>query len=56
MNKNKEINTPYTIFDPISGKNTAVNLDLMGGVANTENVEENVDMSDMKPVISREPK
>lgn len=38
INKNKDINKPYNIFDVINGDTDAVNLDLMTGASKTENL------------------
>lgn len=40
----------------ITGKEEAVNLDLMMAAGKTENLEEVVDCKDLKPVITRDPK
>lgn len=53
LNKNKDINKPHNIFDVISGEYKSVNLDLMMGAGKTENLEELVDLKDIKPVITR---
>lgn len=56
ISKNKDINNPHNVFDVITGKEEAVNLDLMMAAGKTENLEEVVDAADLKPVITREPK
>ena len=33
VGKNKDIHTPHSVFDVITGSETAVNFDIMGGVA-----------------------
>lgn len=53
VSKNKDVNRPHNIFDVISGKEEAVNLDLMMAAGKTENLEEVVDKKDLKPVITR---
>lgn len=35
VSKNKDISKPYNLFDPITGKEEAFNLDLMSGAVNT---------------------
>ena len=54
--KNKDIAKPYNIFDVLTGDEEAVNLDLMGANVQSENVEEAIDIKQLKPVITREPK
>ena len=56
VSKNKDIAKPYNIYDVLKGEEEAVNLDLMGANVRSENVEEAVDMKDLKPVITRDPK
>jgi hypothetical protein len=53
VSKNKNINTPYNLFDPTTGNEEAFNLDLMSGAVNTENTEVKIDKADLKPVITR---
>ena len=56
MSKNKDIAKPYNIYNVFTGEEEAVNLDIMGANVKSENVEEVIDISDFKPVITREPK
>lgn len=56
VSKNKNITTPYNLYDPINGNEQACNLDLMSGAVNTENTEVKINKADLKPVITREPK
>lgn len=56
VSKNKDIAKPYNLFDVLSGNEEAVNLDLMGANVRSENVEEVIDLSNLKPVITRPPK
>ena len=56
MSKNKDIAKPYNIFNVFTGEEEAVNLDLMSANVKSENVEEVIDVKDMKPVITRDPK
>jgi len=35
VGRNKDINKPYNLFDPITGSEQAFNLDLMSGAAKT---------------------
>jgi hypothetical protein len=56
VSKNKDIAKPYNIFNVLTGEEEAVNLDLMSANVKSENVEEVIDIKDMKPVITREPK
>ncbi len=53
---NKDVNKPHLIFSPITGEEVAVNLDLMSGATSTENTEVKIDITTLKPVITREPK
>lgn len=56
INKNKDINNPHNIYDVITGEHKSVNLDLMVGAGKTENLEEHVDLAQIKPIITREPR
>lgn len=56
IGKNKDINRPHIIYDVIDGKEESVSLDLMVGAGKSENLEEQIDLKDLKPVITREPK
>ena len=53
VSKNKDISKPYNLFNVITGEEEAVNLDLMSANVSSENVEEVIDMKDMKAVITR---
>lgn len=53
---NKDVKCPHLSFDVITGKEEAVNFDLMMASVQTENLEENVDHQNLKPVITRTPK
>lgn len=53
---NKDITKPHNLFNVFTGEEQAVNLDLMSGNVQSENVEEVINIADFKPVITREPK
>jgi hypothetical protein len=56
VSKNKDIARPFNLFDVLTGNEEAANLDLMGANVRSENVEEAIDLSSLKPVITRPPK
>lgn len=56
VNKGKDIARPHNVYEVLAGEEKAVNLDLMVGAGKTENLEEVVDMGDVKPIITRTPK
>ena len=53
VSKNKDISKPFNLFNPITGDEEAVNLDLMSGAVRTENTEVKINKNDLKPVITR---
>ena len=56
FSKNKNITTPYNLYDPTTDNEQACNLNLMSGAVNTENTKVKINKPDLKPVITREPK
>ena len=56
ISRNKDISKPYNIYDVIKGQEKAVNLDLMSANVKSQNVEEAIDLTNLKAVITREPK
>jgi Mg-chelatase subunit ChlD len=55
VGKNKDIHTPHSVYDVITGSETAVNFDVLGGVAGSESVEKVVDPVDIKAIVTRDP-
>jgi hypothetical protein len=51
--KNKDIHTPHGVYDVITGAETAVNFDVMGGVAGSESVDKLVNPVDIKAIVTR---
>lgn len=49
----KDIKFPHRIFDVLTGEEELVNLDLMNSFGKTENLNEVLDLKNLKPVITR---